>query len=46
VKDVRTKLEVGDVNRILGGDLDPFIKEYLMQKAKGTLKSSTGEPED
>jgi peptide chain release factor 2 len=46
VKDVRTKLEVGDVNRILGGDLDQFIKEYLMQKAKGTLKSPTGEPED
>ena len=37
IKDHRTKMEVGDVNRILGGDLDPFIKTYLMQKASGTL---------
>ncbi|MBI4265752.1 MAG: peptide chain release factor 2 [Acidobacteria bacterium] len=37
IKDHRTKVEVGDVNRILDGDLDPFIKTYLMQKASGTL---------
>ena len=37
IKDHRTKVEVGDVNRVLGGDLDPFIKIYLMQKASGTL---------
>jgi peptide chain release factor 2 len=37
IKDHRTKLEVGDVNRILDGDLDNFIKTYLMQKAGGTL---------
>jgi peptide chain release factor 2 len=37
IKDHRTKLEVGDVNRVLDGDLDPFIKTYLMQKASGTL---------
>ena len=37
IKDHRTKMEVGDVNRILDGDLDPFIKTYLMQKASGTL---------
>ena len=37
IKDHRTKLEVGDVNRILDGDLDGFIKTYLMQKASGTL---------
>jgi hypothetical protein len=30
-------MEVGDVNRVLDGDLDPFIKTYLMQKASGTL---------
>jgi len=33
VKDHRTKLEVGDVDRVLAGDLDPFIKSYLMKKA-------------
>ncbi len=37
VKDHRTKMEVGDVNRVLDGDLDGFIKTYLMQKASGTL---------
>ncbi len=40
VKDHRTKEQVGDINRVLDGDLDPFIKAYLMQKANGTL----GEP--
>ena len=37
VKDHRTKEEVGDVNRVLDGDLDEFIKAYLMKKATGTL---------
>ena len=37
IKDHRTKMEVGDVHRVLDGDLDPFIKVYLMQKASGTL---------
>ena len=29
VKDTRTKLEVGDADRVLDGDIDPFIKAYL-----------------
>ena len=37
VKDHRTKEQVGDVNRILDGDIDGFIKSYLMKKASGTL---------
>jgi peptide chain release factor 2 len=37
VKDLRTRYEVGDPYRVLDGDLDPFIKTYLLQKAKGTL---------
>jgi len=36
-KDHRTKESVGDVNRVLDGDLDPFIKAYLMKKSNGTL---------
>jgi peptide chain release factor 2 len=36
-KDHRTKEEVGDVNRVLDGDIDLFIKSYLMKKASGTL---------
>ena len=37
IKDHRTKVEVGDVSRVLDGDLDPFIKTYLLKKASGTL---------
>jgi peptide chain release factor 2 len=37
IKDHRTKEEVGDVNRVLDGDIDLFIKTYLMKKASGTL---------
>jgi len=44
VKDHRTKVEVGDVMRVLDGDIDGFIKTYLMQKASGTL--GRGETED
>jgi peptide chain release factor 2 len=46
IKDHRTKVEVGDVNRVLGGDLDQFIKAYLMQKANGTLGTATATDED
>jgi len=38
IKDHRTKFEVGDVDRVLDGDLDPFIRSYLMaKKTKGKL---------
>ena len=37
VKDHRTKHEVGDVDRVMDGDLDDFIKAALIAKAKGTL---------
>ncbi len=37
IKDHRTKMQVGDVHRVLDGDLDAFIKGYLMAKAAGTL---------
>ncbi len=33
VKDHRTDLEIGDVNRVLDGDLDPLIEAYLRQRA-------------
>ena len=48
IKDHRTKFEVGDVNRVLDGDLDPFIRSYLMAKrTKGKLDvelDDNGEP--
>ncbi len=46
IKDHRTKEQVGDVNRVLDGDLDPFIKSYLMKKASGTLRTATADDED
>jgi len=41
IKDHRTKEQVGDVNRVLDGDIDGFIKTYLMKKAAGTLMQAT-----
>jgi peptide chain release factor 2 len=29
VKDHRTEFEVGDAQRVLDGDIDGFIREYL-----------------
>jgi len=38
IKDHRTKFEVGDVDRVLDGDIDPFMRSYLMaKKTKGKL---------
>ena len=37
VKDHRTKMEIGNVERVLDGDLDEFIKRYLMRKAGDTV---------
>jgi peptide chain release factor 2 len=40
VKDHRTKEQVGDVERVLDGDIDRFIKSYLMKKVAGTLAAA------
>lgn len=32
VKDHRTKFEMGDADRVLDGDIDPFIKAYLLSQ--------------
>jgi peptide chain release factor 2 len=37
IKDHRTKFEVGDVDRVLDGDLDPFIRNFLLARKKGAL---------
>ena len=41
VKDHRTKLDEGNVDRVLDGDIDEFIKTYLMKKATGLLSQSS-----
>jgi peptide chain release factor 2 len=33
VKDLRTGVEAGDVQRVLDGDLDDFVRAYLLQQA-------------
>jgi peptide chain release factor 2 len=37
VKDHRTKFEVGDVDRVMDGDLDGLIKSALVARARGNL---------
>jgi peptide chain release factor 2 len=37
IKDHRTKHQEGQVEKVLNGDIEPFIKTYLMQKSSGTL---------
>ena len=32
IKDLRTKLEVGDVDRVIDGDLAPFMRAYLRMR--------------
>jgi peptide chain release factor 2 len=44
VKDHRTKFEMGDVDRVLDGDLEPFIKSYLVMKRPGQ-PAGTGKDE-
>ncbi len=46
VKDHRTKYQVGDINRVLDGDLDEFIKAYLMARALGRLDAGADEDEE
>jgi peptide chain release factor 2 len=35
VKDLRTGVGMGDTQRVLDGDLDPFVRPYLLQAAGG-----------
>jgi peptide chain release factor 2 len=36
-KDLRTRVEVGDVDRVLDGDLEPFIRGYLRMRREGNF---------
>jgi peptide chain release factor 2 len=44
-KDHRTKVEVGDVDKVLGGYLEPFLRGYLLAKRRGTAVAAAGEDE-
>lgn len=36
VKDHRTKMEIGDADRVLDGGIEPFIKAYLLSRRNGS----------
>lgn len=38
IKDLRTNVEIGDVDRVLDGDIDEFIKSNLISRKSGTNK--------
>jgi peptide chain release factor 2 len=46
VKDARTKMETGNIQAVMDGDLDPFIEAYLKQewarKTGGSVRSTQG----
>ena len=46
IKDHRTKYAEGQVDKVLNGDIDPFVKTYLMQKASGTLGQAVTADDD
>jgi peptide chain release factor 2 len=46
VKDLRTKYAVGDVDRVLDGDLDPLIHAYLVLLKTGKTAADTAADKD
>ncbi len=40
-KDHRTKVEVGDVDKVLDGYLEPFLRGFLLAKRRGTAVSAS-----
>ncbi len=44
-KDHRTKVAVGDVNKVLDGYLEPFLRGYLLAKRRGTAVPATADDE-
>jgi peptide chain release factor 2 len=46
VKDHRTKFSVGDPGRVLDGDLDPFIRSFLLFRKTGKLAAEGPEEEE
>ena len=45
VKDLRSKLEAGDVDRVLDGDLYPFMHAFLIWRKTGKLAGDDRELE-
>ncbi|HEU4981065.1 MAG TPA: peptide chain release factor 2 [Acidobacteriaceae bacterium] len=45
-KDHRTKVEVGDVDRVLDGYLEPFIRGYLKMRRNGGVPAAVEQEDD
>ncbi len=45
-KDHRTKVEFGDVDRVLDGYLEPFIRGYLLMRRDGNVPGGTDASDD
>ncbi len=45
-KDLRTRVEVGDVDKVLDGDLEPFIRGYLRLRREGNSLAPVEEADD
>ena len=45
-KDLRTRVEVGDVDKVLDGDLEPFIRGYLRMRREGGIPAPVIEDEE
>jgi peptide chain release factor 2 len=45
-KDLRTRVEVGDVDKVLDGDLEPFIRGYLRMRREGNFPAAVAEDEE
>ncbi len=45
-KDLRTRVEVGDVDRVLDGYLEPFIRGYLRMRREGSFPAEPADPDD
>ncbi|MGD0648854.1 MAG: peptide chain release factor 2 [Acidobacteriaceae bacterium] len=45
-KDLRTRVEVGDVDKVLDGALEPFIRGYLRMRREGGVPAPIADEED
>jgi peptide chain release factor 2 len=43
IKDHRTGFETGDVNRVLDGDVDPFIRAFLLKRAGSNTATTSAQ---
>ncbi|HEY4380011.1 MAG TPA: peptide chain release factor 2, partial [Acidobacteriaceae bacterium] len=45
-KDLRTRVEVGDVDKVLDGDLEPFIRGYLRMRREGGVPAAVEDDDE